>query len=77
MQLIQGILLYTNRFVEHATSPILVFPVGAVYETVAEDVVVYTSIPSHRVRGWAREPLHTIFRVRAFCNTGQELVTCT
>lgn len=57
--------LYTYRFVEHTRSPIFVFPVGAVYESVAEDVIVDTPIAALEVGRRTREPLHAVLRWRA------------
>jgi len=68
--------LDTDRFVEHASMAIFVFPTGAVYETVAQDVVIYTEISPHSVRSWTRKPLHIALRGWALWNTRQVAVSC-
>ena len=57
----------THGFVEHARLPVLVLPRRAIYEAVAEHVVVNAAVSAHPVGRRAREPLHAVVRVRALC----------
>lgn len=56
----------THGFVEHTRLSVLVFSRWAVNETVAEDVIVYATVPAHSVGRRACEPLHTVVREWTF-----------
>jgi hypothetical protein len=59
--------LTTHRFVEHARLSILVGTTRAVDKTIAQYVIVYTSVASLVVGRWAGKSLHAIRGGRTFC----------
>lgn len=62
----------TYRFVEHAGLSVLVFALRTVDETVAQHVIVYTSVPALPIRRGTGKTLHTIHRGWTFCNGKEE-----
>ena len=65
----------TYSFVKHAGLPVLVFACRAVYETVAQGVIVDAMVSAHSVRRGTREPLHPVFRDWTLCKTDNRKVT--
>ncbi len=57
----------THHFVEHADCFVFVLPVRAVRFVITEGVVVYASVDPVPIGGRAREELHPVPRLRAFC----------
>lgn len=55
------------RLVEHARVPVLVRPVGAIQKSIAEDVIINTTVTAQRIWGWTRKSLHAVLSVRTLC----------
>lgn len=58
--------LKTYSFVEHAGLPVLILACGAVYETVAQGMIINAVVSTHSICSGARKPFHPVFRNRAF-----------
>lgn len=65
---------WAYRFVEHAGLSVLVLSLRAVYEAVAQHMVVYTPKPTLAVWCWTGEPLHAVHCRRTLCKNNPELV---
>lgn len=59
--------VFTYRFIKHTRHPIFIFGIWTVNKSIAQNMIVNTTITTHSIGWWTSEPFHSVFSLRTFC----------